>query len=87
MIGLGFGIFLTASFTVVDLTFDDLRLELLEEFEDSCDAMTAPPTALTVSELTFKLDGSDDDCINAGRENPQTSAAAAKLRMKSKVQD
>lgn len=30
MIALGFGIVLTASFTVVDLTFDDLRLELLE---------------------------------------------------------
>lgn len=32
----------------------------LKELEDSRDAMIAPPTALTVSELTLKVDGSDD---------------------------
>lgn len=61
-LGLGFGIFLSASFTVVDPTFADLRLGLLEECDESRDAIMVPAGTLTVSELTFRLEGSDCDC-------------------------
>ena len=60
---LGFGIFLSASLTEEDLPFTDLRLELLEDCDDSRDAIMVPAGTLTVSELTFKLEGSDEDCI------------------------
>lgn len=43
MSGSGFGIFLSASFTVLDLTF----AELLDECDDSHDAIVGPARTLT----------------------------------------